>query len=538
MKRITRFILLTAAIVALGNVKALAQPLVAATVPTAYTAAKEISIFGDAFTNLAGTNFNVVSGQTTVGSIILVAGKNTLKLTNFDYQSMQLASHINAASMKFLHLDVWTADETSLQITTISPGSPANLEHLVAATPLVLSQWNSIDIPLSSFTGVGLNDIFQLKVVGSGNVAPATKKTIYIENLYFYDNVATPDVLAPTAFTAIKGVVNPDSVELKLNATDNSGAVNYTITYGANSITTGGYSGVLTSFFVTNLNPSTNYSFSITAQDRAGNLAANNPIIITATTPAGRALPASYLLPPVRNANQVISIYGYHLYTPLVGVNLNTADVGKKTDINTYHVDANHIVMKLDSFKFQRFELGATPTTIINASKMDSLHVDIYTANETSIAVKLIMPTAGGNTVALTPIKLNTWNSYNLALTAFGVTTSTLSQFEFLNGSGGKTFFMDNLYLFTAKVISEVSKVSAINGIKCYPNLVKDQMTVRAESLIRQVTISNLLGQSVKTILINSLQGTIDLSALRAGNYFVTFKMANDQQATQKIVKL
>lgn len=248
------------------------------------------------------------------------------------------------------------------------------------------------------------------------------------------------------------------------------------------------------------------------------------------------AQPTMSLIPPVRPANQVISIFGYHP-ARLASVNLNTADATKHTTINDYHANANTIVMRLDNFDFQRFEFGATPTTTIDASKMDSLHVDIYPTTETTISAQLLMPTAGGVAVPLTPLVLNVWNSFNIPLTTFGVTTSTLSQFEFLNGTLN-TFFMDNLYFFTNKVINSIPDVVSMNGIKYYPSMVSSLLTVKAESPISQIIISNLLGQSVKTVLVNSIEGNIDLSALSAGNYFVTFKMANTQQATQKIVKL
>jgi len=74
--------------------------------------------------------------------------------------------------------------------------------------------------------------------------------------------------------------------------------------------------------------------------------------------------------------------------------------------------------------------------------------------------------------------------------------------------------------------------------IKCYPSQVIDRLNVRADSQISQVTVRNLLGQSVKSVVVNSTEKTIELSAVSAGNYFVTVKLANGQSATQKIVKL
>ncbi len=84
--------------------------------------------------------------------------------------------------MNFLHVDVFTYDETSFEITAISPPI---IEKLVKVTTLNLGQWNCYDIPLSDFTGVDKSAIFQLKVVGSGG------KTVLLDNIYMFKTIAT-----------------------------------------------------------------------------------------------------------------------------------------------------------------------------------------------------------------------------------------------------------------------------------------------------------------------------------------------------------
>ncbi|MFZ4582648.1 MAG: T9SS type A sorting domain-containing protein, partial [Paludibacter sp.] len=96
----------------------------------------------------------------------------------------------------------------------------------------------------------------------------------------------TNDTQAPTGFTATLGAITGSSVELLLNATDNSGTVVYNVTYGTSTASTSTASGTQKSLLITALNPATNYSFSITASDLAGNKAANNPIVVSATTTA------------------------------------------------------------------------------------------------------------------------------------------------------------------------------------------------------------------------------------------------------------
>ncbi|MCU4174425.1 glycosyl hydrolase [Carboxylicivirga sp. N1Y90] len=106
--------------------------------------------------------------------------------------------------------------------------------------------------------------------------------TKYIQ--YVVGDNCQPDNEAPTAFTASVGEVTQSSVEILLNATDNSGALLYKISYNGITKTTTGISGEETSYKITALNPETSYSFSVTASDNSGNDAANNPIVLNATT--------------------------------------------------------------------------------------------------------------------------------------------------------------------------------------------------------------------------------------------------------------
>jgi hypothetical protein len=92
------------------------------------------------------------------------------------------------------------------------------------------------------------------------------------------------DVTDPENFTASVGNVTVSSVELLLNATDASGKVVYEVTYGNTTETVNGDSGVQKSFIISGLNDETLYSFSVIAKDLSGNLAANNPMVLEATT--------------------------------------------------------------------------------------------------------------------------------------------------------------------------------------------------------------------------------------------------------------
>jgi hypothetical protein len=118
----------------------------------------------------------------------------------------------------------------------------------------------------------------------AGTIAPNfTQEAMVIDYVRVYQNV-TPDTEIPTNFTASVGTVTSSTVELLLNATDNSGTIQYDVSYNGIVNESAGASGVQKSVVISGLNPNTAYSFSIAASDLTGNNAANNSIVLQATT--------------------------------------------------------------------------------------------------------------------------------------------------------------------------------------------------------------------------------------------------------------
>jgi len=493
-------------------------PATSAPTPPVYASPKVTSIFSDAYNSIAGTNFNPGWGQSGAGKVFQSAGGNVLMLSNLNYQGVQFGSTVNALPMNFLHLDVYTTNETSLQVFCISA---ATGEKFFQLTPLNLNAWNSYDIPLTAFTSqsLGISDLIQFKFVGSGG------KTVYLDNLYFYNSDPTPDAAAPTAFTATAGTLASDAVTLLLNGTDNSGAVNYEITYGTTTLKTSGVSGVQKSFVVTSLTGSTAYNFSVVCKDATGNVAANSPIVVAATTLT--PLPGAPV--PTVDAAKVISVFS-DTYTPIISGVSYFPNWGQSTVGSLVLMSGNN-ALKYINMNYQGIDLNAT----IDMSAMNKLHVDVYSPDGTVLSIQPICtPTA--TKVMLPTITLNTWNSFDILLSSFtNINKATIHQVMFNDGAG-KTFYIDNLYFFN-DIGTGISDV-ATNNFKCFPSQVINKLNVVAESEISLVTVRNLLGQSIKSFVVNSKEQTIDLSVIASGNYFVTVKLANGQSATQKIVKL
>jgi beta-glucanase (GH16 family) len=118
----------------------------------------------------------------------------------------------------------------------------------------------------------------------AGTIDPSyTQSSMVIDYVRVYQNVQV-DTQIPINFTATVGNVTSSSVQLLLNATDNSGNIVYTVTYGSTTVTSAGTSGVQKSLVISDLNSNTNYTFSIAASDISGNNATNNSIVLNATT--------------------------------------------------------------------------------------------------------------------------------------------------------------------------------------------------------------------------------------------------------------
>jgi len=138
------------------------------------------SIFSDAYTDVAGTNFFPDWGQTTAYEQIDLMGDAAIKYSNVNYQGIAIGSIVDASGNTSIHIDVWSDDYTSIPFFMISEGSGEKSVNLAVEA----NKWNSIDIPLSAFTDQGLtvNDIKEFKF----DVQPDNGGTFYIDNLYFF----------------------------------------------------------------------------------------------------------------------------------------------------------------------------------------------------------------------------------------------------------------------------------------------------------------------------------------------------------------
>ena len=196
-------------------VTAILQPTTSAPAQPSRQGANVISIFSASYTDVAGSNYNPNWGQTGGYSLFDLNGDKMLNYINLTYQGIDIGSAVDASSMEFIHIDIWTANNMSIDIFPLPEGVTPAEERFVTKT-LVANQWNSFDIPLSDFTSqvLALNNLKQFKFVGK----PSGAGTVFIDNLYFY-KAATPS-------TGLAGTwkVAPEAGSLKVGPSSGSGA--------------------------------------------------------------------------------------------------------------------------------------------------------------------------------------------------------------------------------------------------------------------------------------------------------------------------
>ncbi|GAB5408623.1 MAG: hypothetical protein BalsKO_09880 [Balneolaceae bacterium] len=148
------------------------ETMVSAPVPTE-DSEKVISIFSDTYPSSTNATFNVDEGQSTITTIEVINGNNTLKYDGLDFQTTNFEILQNVSSRSTFHVDYWTEDATALAVYLISEDQSEQKFDFTITN----SDWQSVEIPLTTFSEVNLFTISKIKVVGNG--------TVFIDNIYF-----------------------------------------------------------------------------------------------------------------------------------------------------------------------------------------------------------------------------------------------------------------------------------------------------------------------------------------------------------------
>ena len=301
----------------------------------------------------------------------------------------------------------------------------------------------------------------------------------------FIDNVSVKefvDTTAPADFTASAGTISAFSVELVLNATDDSGNVTYDVAYtnsGAQTATMTGVSAQATSLVISNLTPQTAYSFTVSASDAAGNTATNNPITVSATTVADTSTACAGTSSDVSEGT-LNGTYDYSFET------LTNGDVRMTFELGT-------AVTGLVAYAWRETPFQETSMTVTgNVATIDL--TGLTSGNDISYAVKF------------------SWANSGLAVTKY---------FTYTVGNDCSTAGLDG---------------PSLSSIKMHPNPASGVLKfTRATTELLNVSVYDLLGKQVMPA--QTIQSELNISSLNPGMYFVRMEQGASSLTKKLIVK-
>jgi hypothetical protein len=170
-----------------------------------------ISMFSDAYTNVPVDTWKTSWSQANLDDIT-ISGNATKKYSSLNFVGVEATtSPINATAMTYFHTDVWSSDFTEFKVKLVDFGANGifgggdDVEHEIAIPSPAQNTWVSLDLPLSSFTGLTTRaHIAQLIYVAS----PSGNSTVYVDNVYFYNTGGAPTTAAPTPIFSSANVIS------------------------------------------------------------------------------------------------------------------------------------------------------------------------------------------------------------------------------------------------------------------------------------------------------------------------------------------
>ncbi len=284
------------------------------------------------------------------------------------------------------------------------------------------------------------------------------QSSMVIDYVRVYQNTAV-DTQSPSNFVVSVGAVTGSSVELLMNANDNSGTIAYTISYSGGTFTIYNPSGSQKSVVIDNLASNTNYSFTITAADMAGNPVANNPIVLNATTTSN----------PVCNGFDTQASEGSFT----LGYNYSFQTIGNDVKITIQLLDN-----KVGLVAFLRRQSPFNETQMTNVSG------------------QTFTQTITGQTI--------------------GATITYAVKFAFAGGLSVTKYIS---YVVGNNCSLGIEGTTQLEQ-QVYPNPVENLLHLQLSDAQNYITLTDVLGKTHSKEMVNS-NDTIDMSSLKPGIYFL-----------------
>jgi hypothetical protein len=182
----------------------------------ALPSANVISLYSNAYTNVKVDTWNTHWLYSTAeNQDVQINGDDVIRYKNLNFVGIEFTSQpIDVSSMTNFHIDVWTPDVTTgkkFKILLVDFGAngvfggndDVSHEVTIASPPLATQKWISLNIPMSSFSGLTTKSHLAQMVL-SGDLP-----NVYIDNVYFNNSGPTsPTTAAPVPAYSAANVIS------------------------------------------------------------------------------------------------------------------------------------------------------------------------------------------------------------------------------------------------------------------------------------------------------------------------------------------
>lgn len=264
---------------------------------------------------------------------------------------------------------------------------------------------------------------------------------------YTVSTVATPDTEKPVMVKAEATNIFDTKAMLTLNATDNrNGTLTYKVTIGENSYTTTGAAGKDATIDITGLTAETNYDFSVTATDMAGNVSDAK----TGTFTTAKALTLTAPDAPTVAADKVISVLS-GAYT--AATTWSFGGWGQATVAENVTVDGAPMI-HLSKFNYIGLDNFSNQ---LDLSGMTHMHFDVLPISMTGALGVTPILASGDPKERSTKVgdantfKAQQWNAVDIALSDFGLDfiNNKVFQIKFDKGNNATDeLYIANIYFY------------------------------------------------------------------------------------------
>jgi hypothetical protein len=201
-----------------------AGPSVAAPTPPARNAWDVISLFSNAYSNIAVSQWSTDWDTASISDLVSVPGDDIKNITFGGFLGVQLTNYEDASSMVNFHMDYFIPTGTDLTGKVLNPkwsnhAAMAGETNALLLThlPTTAGSWVSIDVPFSSMSPQGPGVAFAREKL-SQFLITSNLGNVYVDNIYLY-RAATAS--ADTFNTSnVKLYPNPTSTSLTIEAKD------------------------------------------------------------------------------------------------------------------------------------------------------------------------------------------------------------------------------------------------------------------------------------------------------------------------------